>query len=55
MKIRVTLMTENDKPVSDLGDNSEEAAKRAWEFICALLNTRNQKERATVEKVEIVE
>lgn len=54
MKIRVTLMTENDKPVSTLGDNAEEKAKRAWEYFCYILNGNNPEERATVESVEIV-
>ena len=54
MKVRVTILTENDKPVSALGDNPEEKAKRAWELILALLNAAGE-DRATLEKVEIVD
>lgn len=55
MKVRVTLMTENSKPISALGDNPEEKAKRAWEFMCALLNSMSTEDKATLEKVEILE
>lgn len=54
MKVRVTLMTENDKPVSDLGEDPEEKIKRAWEFVVALLNIRSE-DSATLENIEIVE
>lgn len=54
MKARVTIMTENDKPVSNLGENPEEELKRGWEFACALLNMQSE-DRAMLEKVEIVE
>lgn len=54
MKVRVTIMTENDKPVSVLGENPEEKIKRGWELVLALLNTRSE-DKATLEKVEIVE
>lgn len=54
MKVRVTLMTENDKPVSDLGENPEEKIRKAWEFVCALLNMRGD-DRTTLERAEIVE
>lgn len=54
MKVRVTLMTENDKPVSALGENPEKELKRGWELFCALLNMQSD-DRATLERVEIVE
>ena len=54
MKVRVTILTENDKPVSALGDNPEEKAKRAWELMIALFNTAGE-DRVTLEKVEIVD
>lgn len=54
MKVRVTIMTENDKPISVLGENPEEKAKRCWELMLALLNTQSE-DRATLERVEIVE
>ena len=54
MKVRVTLMTENDKPISVLGENPEEKLKRGWELICAMLNTMSD-DSAALESVEIVE
>lgn len=54
MKVRVTLMTENDKPVSALGKNPEEKLKRGWELVCAMLNTMSD-DGATLENIEIVE
>lgn len=54
MKVRVTIMTENDKPVSVLGENPEEKAKRVWELVLALLNTKSE-DKATLESVEIIE
>lgn len=54
MKVRVTLMTENDKSVSALGENPEEKLKRGWELVCAMLNTMSD-DSATLENVEIVE
>lgn len=54
MKVRVTLMTENDKPVSVLGENSEEKVKIGWELVCTMLNTMSV-DSVTLENVEIVE
>ena len=55
MKVRVTLLTENDKPVSALGDNPEEKVKKAWESIIAMIMLLDGKgrDKATVEKVEV--
>lgn len=47
-------MTENDKPISNLGENPEEKVKRGWELICAMLNTAGD-DSVALEKVEIVE
>ena len=56
MKIRVTLLTENDRPVSALGDNPTEKAKIAWDLIALMLMDMSEtSEKCTVEKVEIVE
>ena len=56
MKIRVTLMTENDIEPTHSKEEIEKAAKKGWELVCALLNVQNGKdERCTVEKVELVE
>ena len=54
MKVRVTIITENDKPVSILGENPEEKLKGAWEWLLAMLNTLGD-DKATLEKVEVVE
>lgn len=54
MKVRVTLMTENDKPVSALGDNPEKELRKGWELVCALLNMQSD-DKATLENAEIVE
>lgn len=54
MKVRVTIRTENDKPLSVLGDNPEEKAKRAWEFMIALLNSQ-MNDKATLENIEVME
>ena len=53
MKIRVVLMTENNMPVSALGDNPEEIARRGWETFCALQNMKSE-DRVTLEKIEII-
>ena len=53
MKVRVTLMTENDKPVEVLGEDAEEKAKKAWDMLIGLLN-RVSKDTAYVESVEIL-
>ena len=55
MKIRLTIMTENDKPVENLGDNPEEKIKKAWDallLMVALMSENN--ENAYVERVEVV-
>ena len=49
-------MTENDKPVSDLGKNPEEKARKAWEFFVAFLNVQGEMdEKISLENIEIVE
>lgn len=53
MKVRVTLMTENDKPVEVLGEDAEEKVKKAWDMLVGLLN-RVSKDTAYVESVEIL-
>ena len=56
MKVRVTLITENDKPVSMLGENPEIAIKRAWDLVLAMLSleSKDPSDRAFVENVEII-
>ena len=53
MKVRVTLMTENDKPVEVLGEDAEEKVKMAWDKLIGLL-TIVGKDTAYVESVEIL-
>jgi hypothetical protein len=57
MKIRVTLLTENNRPVSALGQNPTENARRGWELVCALLNSASgvNKDHVALEALEIVE
>ena len=56
MKVRVTLITENDKPVSMLGENPEVSIKRAWDLVLAMLSleSKDPSDRAFVESVEII-
>lgn len=56
MKVRVTLITENDKPVSMLGENPEVAIKRAWDLVLAMLSleSKDPSDKAFVESVEII-
>lgn len=57
MKVLVTLMTENDKESTPYSkEEIEQAAKRGWELICAMLNTQSRNgETIYVEKCELVE
>ena len=57
MKIRITLMTENDLPVSELGDNPVEKIKAAWDSFLSsvLLFSDDPSENGYVEEIEIVE
>lgn len=58
MKIRVTIMTENNVPVSTLGDNPLTKIKGAWECVVAVINECSNSEngdKAELEKVEIVD
>lgn len=55
MKIRLTLITENDKPVSVLGENPEEKIKQVWDLILTLIMTLNPGDKAFVEKAEVIE
>ena len=55
MKIRLTIITENNKPVEALGENPEEAVKKAWEMIFKLITPFSKnKDKAYVENVEIL-
>ena len=55
MKIRLTIMTENDKPVENLGDNPEEKIKKAWDALLTMITLMSENnENAYVERVEVV-
>lgn len=55
MKIRLTIMTENDKPVENLGDNPEEKIKKAWDALLTMITLMStDNEDAYVEHVEVV-
>ena len=54
MKVRVTLMTENNIPVSALGDNPDQKVRKAWEAVVTLLQLQSD-DLICVEQVEIVE
>ena len=56
MKVRVTLMTENDVPVSSLSGDPEEIARKAWEiFLKTVCAFSEHNDYAYVEKVEIID
>ena len=55
MKIRLTIMTENDKPVESLGKNPEEKIKRVWDVLLTMISLMSEEnEDAYVEHVEVV-
>ncbi len=55
MKIRLTIMTENDKPVENLGDNPEEKIKKVWDMVLNLISEMSESsDTAYVERVEVV-
>lgn len=56
MKIRVTLMTENNVPVSELGEYPERKIRHAWDALIGILALyQNSDEEIWVEKTEIVD
>lgn len=55
MKIRVVLMTENDKHVDLPKEQIEEYTKAAWELFFKMLIAGNPLDKATVESCELVE
>lgn len=55
MKIRLTIMTENDKPVEILGDNPEEKIKKAWDMLLTMMSLMGENnDNAYVERVEVI-
>ena len=61
MKVRVTIMTENNVPVSALGENPKAMLPKieeAWRLLLAMINLSGEcpnEDKATLESVEIVE
>lgn len=56
MKTRITILAENDDPMSALGDNPEELVKEAWELFLNLhIRQSKKKDKAIIEKVEVFE
>lgn len=58
MKIRITIMTENDKHLDEKYSKEliEQKAKDAWDFVFkALAISSNKNETASVESCELVE
>ena len=54
MKVRLTILTENDKPRRP--EHTEERVAAAWQFVLDLFNAASEEnEKATVEKVEFME
>lgn len=54
MKIRLTILTENDIPRKP--GLTEETVAKAWQFILDFINAASEdNDKATVEKVEFVE
>lgn len=56
MKVRVTLMTENDKhmPVSSK-EEAERICRQGWDYLCKLILSGHEGEKATVESIEVIE
>lgn len=58
MKVRVTILTENDRPLSDYHkahkEIVEKTTKDAWQLVIDALAVRDG-ETGTVEKVEVIE
>lgn len=56
MKIRLTIMTENDVPASVLGENGLEKVRQVWGTLITLLSLNAApNESLSLENVELVE
>ena len=53
MKVRITIMTENDKHVSEPKEKIERNAQVGWQMLMNSITGNGEK--ATVESVELVE
>lgn len=55
MKIKLTVITENNKPVEVLGENPEEKIKGIWNTVLMLISAMAENDDdAYVENVEIM-
>lgn len=54
MRVRVTVMTENNVPVSELGENSEQKIRDVWDATIAFIDLMSE-DRIYVENIELVE
>ncbi len=55
MRIRVVMLTENNKPIENLGENPEEKVFAAWSAYANLLTVYSgDGEKCTIEKIEIL-
>jgi hypothetical protein len=52
MKTRITIVAENDTPMSVLGDNPNEKVRAVWEIILNFIALQSG-ETVNVEKVEV--
>lgn len=57
MKVRITVLTENDKPLPPVEERpTEEQIVKAWQVIFDMMTLMGKSnERATVERVEFIE
>ena len=57
MKVRITVLTENDKPLPPVGERpTEEQIVKVWQFIFDMMTLNgNSNEKATVESAEFIE
>lgn len=57
MKVRITVLTENDKPLPPIEERpSKEQIMKVWQFIFDMMTLNGEhNEKAIVEKVEFIE
>lgn len=55
MKVRVVLMTENDKHVEGDSEHLNNQAKAAWDIAAAMLTKLSNGEICTCESAEVIE
>ena len=53
MRVRVTVMTENNVPASELGENSEQKIRDVWDATIAFIDLMSE-DRIYVENIELV-